>query len=350
MYELVKLLNKQGVELDGLFYNADTKTCVLHIPGFGGTLEGLPQNIGVYFQNNNIAYLCGLNQGSFPEHKFKQYYRIEAQRECGREKNTVTTSQREIEHYNEKNAQIKNDRSNIEDNFNKDWQRDDTEHNEKNAQLDEQTFTLKQGGGIYEDFDDCEYDIQAWIDFALSKNFDKIYLLGHSMGCNKILYFLNLHDCEKVRGLILLAPQDFSNIVDKSIHKGMIEEAENNIKQGLKSKLLTNKFLGFSPISSFTFSSFKNNQHIHNFSYKHLTSNFEVLKKISKPTFVIIGEKDQTFDDLQDKTMIQKYFDNVAKKVNNFSYKIIPNARHVFKNAETEVAKQIVEYITGLPV
>jgi len=98
MYELVKVLNKQGVELDGLFYNTDTKICVLHIPGFGGTLEGLPQNIGAYFQNNNIAYLCGLNQGSFPEHKFKQYYRIETQRECRREESAVIISQRECHH------------------------------------------------------------------------------------------------------------------------------------------------------------------------------------------------------------------------------------------------------------
>jgi len=285
MSEIIKVINKQGVELDGLFYNANSKICVLHIPGFGGTFEGLPQKIGEHMQNNNITYLCGLNQGSYPEYKFKQH--------------------------------------NIDG-----------------------SITLKQGGGIYEDFDDCVYDIQAWLDFISVNNFDKIYLLGHSMGCNKILHYLSLNNCPNLCGLIFLAPQDFTNIVDNPVHKGMIEEAEKNIYLGLNDKLLTNKFLGFSPISSFTFASFKSNQHIHNFQYKNCNSNFDILQKISTPTFVIMGEKDQAFDNLQDKTLIQKYFENVAKKVTNFSYKIIPNARHTFKTFEPEVAKEIFDFIT----
>jgi len=285
MNESIKVINKQGVELDGHFYNANSKICILHIPGFGGTFEGLPQKIGEYIQNNKMTYLCGLNQGSYPEYKFKQY---------------------------NKNGSI----------------------------------TLKQGGGIYEDFDDCILDIQAWLDFISANDFDKIYLLGHSMGCNKILHYLSIHKCKNLCGLIFLAPQDFTNIVDNPIHKGMILEAEKNLNLGLNSKLLTNKFLGFSPISSFTFANFKNNPHIHNFQYKNFNSNFDVLQKINKPTFVIMGEKDQTFDDLQDKTLIPKYFENIAKKVNDFSFKIIPNARHTFKTTKTEVAKEIVDFIT----
>ena len=63
-------------------------------------------------------------------------------------------------------------------------------------------------GANNEIFEDCLLDIEAACDFAKSKGYDQIILMGHSYGCNKIVYYaLEKNFCGK---LILLAPCDMA--------------------------------------------------------------------------------------------------------------------------------------------
>lgn len=60
--------------------------------------------------------------------------------------------------------------------------------------------TNNRGAGVYdayqktgaavEKFEDCLIDIDAWIEFALKEGYRNIILSGHSLGTEKVVYYL----------------------------------------------------------------------------------------------------------------------------------------------------------------
>ncbi len=64
-------------------------------------------------------------------------------------------------------------------------------------------------GAAVEIFEDCLKDIDAWINFAVGKGYEKIVLSGHSLGTEKVVYYVNKGKyADKVAALVLLAPAD----------------------------------------------------------------------------------------------------------------------------------------------
>lgn len=64
-------------------------------------------------------------------------------------------------------------------------------------------------GSAVEKFEDCIKDIDAWIEFAIKQKYKKIILSGHSLGTEKVVYYMsNGKYKNKVNGIILLAPAD----------------------------------------------------------------------------------------------------------------------------------------------
>ena len=50
--------------------------------------------------------------------------------------------------------------------------------------------TYERYGVIYEKFDDSIYDIDLWIKEIEKLGYDNIFLIGHSLGCNKVINYL----------------------------------------------------------------------------------------------------------------------------------------------------------------
>ncbi|MBS3141400.1 DUF1749 domain-containing protein, partial [Candidatus Woesearchaeota archaeon] len=64
-------------------------------------------------------------------------------------------------------------------------------------------------GAAIEHFEDCVLDIDAWVDYALSQGYKKIILQGHSLGTEKVVYYMNKgKNVRNINAIILLAPAD----------------------------------------------------------------------------------------------------------------------------------------------
>ncbi len=74
-------------------------------------------------------------------------------------------------------------------------------------------------GGSLERFEDCIIDLRAAIDFLSRKGYSKIFLQGHSSGCQKITYYQYKTQDKRVKGLILLAPVDDVGYVKRLLGK-----------------------------------------------------------------------------------------------------------------------------------
>ena len=191
---------------------------------------------------------------------------------------------------------------------------------------------IKQAGAAYDIYDNWYSDIKAWIDYL--SDYKEIIVIAHSLGCNKIINFLNKEKDNKISKIILLSPQDINYIVKLDKHKGMFEEALNNKDNDLLSKM----FLGFCYISTNTFLDFYNNEKINNIPYLS-TKNYKYLKNIKYPIEIIIGSNDKK--DIN----IERNIDELCYQFNNINYNIIKGANHNYNGYEQELITAISQSI-----
>jgi len=64
-------------------------------------------------------------------------------------------------------------------------------------------------GAAVEIFEDCLKDIDAWVELALQEGYSKIILSGHSLGTEKVVYYMGKGKYkDKISAIVLLAPAD----------------------------------------------------------------------------------------------------------------------------------------------
>ena len=101
--------------------------------------------------------------------------------------------------------------------------------------------TFKRCGCMYEIFEDSIYDIDLAINVAKDRGYKRLILLGHSYGCNKVIYYYYKKHPD-ILGIILASAPDMigSHILAQSDYNDLLNEAKNNIDNGEPAKLLHN--------------------------------------------------------------------------------------------------------------
>ena len=230
-YEYIEVKTDQNIFLNGFYARAGNKACVLFVPGFAGNFLENPFVLVLAEEcfHNQMDFVCAHNQGSFQIMSFP---------------------------YLKEDGKL--------------------------------SSVLK--GAAYEHLEDCVYDLKAWFDFV--KDYETVYLMAHSLGCNKVVHFLQNTKPANLKKVVLLAPQDNAGFFDLPIHAGMVDEAKENIKAGRSNKLLTKKLLDFCVISSETCLDFAKNIKFNNIPYKTPNGDMSALKEITWPTLTLIGSKE----------------------------------------------------------
>ena len=77
------------------------------------------------------------------------------------------------------------------------------------------TFSVKTGkpeviGSYNEYFVYTDEDIDAYLDFTEKEGYSNVILTGHSLGANKVIYYLSRHhDTKRVSRFLLLSPANY---------------------------------------------------------------------------------------------------------------------------------------------
>ncbi len=190
------------------------------------------------------------------------------------------------------------------------------------------------GGAAYENYNNWYVDLDAWFKFL--KKYKRIIVIGHSLGCNKIIDYMNKTKNKKISKIFLLAPQDTNYLVNIKKHEGMLEEALEN-KKNDNNNLISKIFLGFCYLSTNTFLDFYENKKINNIPYLS-TKDYSIIKSIKTPIKIYIGSNDKNIE-------LDGYFKNLTKECKNIKYKIIKDANHNFKSKENALANLIIKEI-----
>ena len=201
--------------------------------------------------------------------------------------------------------------------------------------------SFKRCGCMYEIFEDCIYDIDLAIQTAKDKGYKRIILLGHSYGCNKVIYYYYKKH-PNILGIILASAPDMisSHLLLEPDYKELLSEAKKNIDNSEPTKLLHKMIEDYMYMSSLTYyNRYNENSNLDNLPVISNKEHWEQFETIDVPILTFSGSNEEDYyqhlDLLKDRALNCK----------NFEYKIIDNTGHTYKNKEKEIANFIFNWI-----
>lgn len=205
-------------------------------------------------------------------------------------------------------------------------------------------------GVNYEIFEDCLLDIDAWIEEVKRLGYKRIILMGHSLGCNKVIYYCSQRKPKDVIGVILASPPDMVGQLKPDYQpnaRELFEEAKENVAKGQPRKLLSSMLWDWYNLSSQTFLSlFTEDNNSDNLPVMRNPDEWTQLASISVPILAFMGE----YDDIairrlsEDLDLIQKK----AISCPNFTQRMIPKASHVYDGEEDAVTIEVLSWVKNV--
>ena len=200
----------------------------------------------------------------------------------------------------------------------------------------------KYTGGAIEIFEECLFDIDAWIEFVFSKGYKNIILEGHSFGTNKIQYYaLNGKHKSKIKALILLGFTDSYGGQLEYLKKNnkdnedTLREAEKLILQNKPFQLLSDLYINWGelPQTAQSYKSFMTpDSALSNILPLGQDKAFTNFRKLTIPILGVVGDTEEC-------TIIspKKAVDRLNKENKNAECCMIEDCNHSYLGKEAEL-------------
>lgn len=225
----------------------------------------------------------------------------------------------------------------------------DIKTSEKNT---DGSFKSKRNGAVFERFEGCVSDVEAWLEKGRELGYKHFIIIGHSLGGPKVVHHFYKKTPNDVVGLVLASPGDMVGLVNKPEYqpnyRELLDEAKKNIEAGKPEKLLSYKVWDWYLLSSQTFLDlFEENGPADNLPLLRNPDRFPELEAVNVPIFCLVGEN----DDIVIRTL-EKDMELLGQKAINapsFETHIIPGADHGYVGKEKEFSSKIIEWIKKVP-
>jgi len=213
-------------------------------------------------------------------------------------------------------------------------------------QLDKTGNTVKwrNTGGAHEVFTDCMDDIQGAVDFARKAGARDIFLMGHSTGAQKSVYWMAKRG-RGVRAAILLgALSDYACALELRSKRDLakaVARARSFVKKGKPHQLLPQSLTAPYTLDAQRFVSLYSPDSAEEiFTYAEKKKP-RVLRRVRKPLLVFLaGNEEHT---KRPAVEIARWFAlNTAPGSRTV---VVPDVRHNFKGAERQISRTIKEFI-----
>ncbi len=208
-------------------------------------------------------------------------------------------------------------------------------------------FHTRQGKGKtfgtnLERFENCIMDIDASVSFMKKRGFKKIFLVGHSTGCQKAAYYMAKKNDKRVAGIILLAPADDFNIAKRdygSKVKKLLQLSKKMIAAGKGDDLMPKYSKGI-PYSAQRLNSVldlkRPEARIFNYDL-----DLEFVRKIRVPMFAVFGSREE-YAIIKPKEMLEKIKSAARAPCETL---LVNGANHSFKGKEKKVSDAVVNWV-----
>lgn len=185
-------------------------------------------------------------------------------------------------------------------------------------------------------FNDCVLDIQACIDFLLSKGVKRVILVGHSLGGAKSTYFAGTQNNQNLKALVLMSA--IPAIHGLFAREDLLVLMKEKIEKG-EGDLIFSKKEG-QAISTFLPTTF-----MRNYESSYQKETLDAAEGITVPVLSVAAEKEwdwfrEVLNNIKDRAtkspkVDTKIFDGVTE--------------HTYVGHEKEVAEYVVSWVKRLP-
>jgi pimeloyl-ACP methyl ester carboxylesterase len=215
-------------------------------------------------------------------------------------------------------------------------------------------YVYESAGVAHEIFTDCADDLQGAVDLLRKRGAKRIYLVGHSTGCQKIAWYLSRPGKQsrianrtggRIKGAVLLCPiSDYASATHEDERKRRKAEiaARKLVRRGKPHDLLpANLWRG--PIDAQRFLSlYTPDSKEEIFTYAQPKRIPRALHKLKIPLLVIFAGDDE-YRDRPTEELAAWFCKNLRSR--SSSIEIIPGASHSFHGTEPILAKSISRWL-----
>ncbi|MBI2414416.1 alpha/beta hydrolase [candidate division WWE3 bacterium] len=203
-------------------------------------------------------------------------------------------------------------------------------------------------GASVEKFEDCVIDIDTWIEFLQNKGYSNIILCGHSLGTEKVVYYMNKGKLvDTVKAVLLLGFADSYGTHYKFLKSQTInpmDEAIELIKQGKGYQYLTSIWLshaGILPQSAESYVNFfSDNSEISKAFPIRQGKGLVSYQNINVPIFGAISDGEEyTVIPTTDAVEL------LRSENKNTEIHLFNDSDHCFGGSESKLAKLIVDFL-----
>ena len=203
-----------------------------------------------------------------------------------------------------------------------------------------------RAGACHEVFTDCVDDIQGAVDFCHNQGYKEIFLVGHSTGCQKSVYYLSrLKDQKKIAGAVLLCPvSDYADALTygKAVIAKAASLAHHLVHAGKEHQVLPSAIWSHQDDAQRFLSLFTPDSKEEIFCYATARRPL-TLQKVSIPLLAVFAENDEYLD--RPLSAIVGWFKQNVRAP-NFSIKTIKNANHGFHGREKPVLAVVRDFVS----
>jgi len=209
-------------------------------------------------------------------------------------------------------------------------------------------------GAAVELFEDSPLDLDAWIIFAIEKGYETIILSGHSLGTEKVVYYMS-HGAlaDKVSRIVLLAPAD--SYGSHRMHEGHTNPRKDDVENLLYAaqKLIAaernDEFLprnsygsheGIMPKSAASFVNFLDENSKLLEALPFVSGKLENYSKILCPILVVIGDESE-FTGLTTDDALQLMRSENPRTITHK----LEKSNHDFEGREDQLTEIVTEFI-----
>jgi pimeloyl-ACP methyl ester carboxylesterase len=205
-------------------------------------------------------------------------------------------------------------------------------------------------GNAYEKFEDCIIDIQAWVDFAQTLGYSKIWLQGHSLGTSKITYYVAQTKSPIIEGLLLISPSDMLGLVHDPDgildHQILFPEAQSLVGEGKGDMILTHSLWGCLKLSAQTYLNFfSNTSNTAIFNFNSLGLGWKVVNSLTVPVLAFTGSHDDGIVPVMEAHQAMSVFERELSLSERVKTVVYEGAGHGFDGFEKNIVEDVLEFI-----
>ncbi|MFH0875730.1 MAG: alpha/beta fold hydrolase [archaeon] len=196
-------------------------------------------------------------------------------------------------------------------------------------------------GGSLEKFEESIYDIDAALDFLTKRRYSEFILQGHSLGCQKIVYYVFNQKDIRIKCLVMLAPVDdaefASSLFNKKKYNEAIKIAKDMISEG-KGQEPVPQWMQYYPMLSANMFIQVSDPTSTSARIIHTNGKLSELKSIKIPILAVFGSKDDYQKNPNDKL-------KALEEKTKCETLLIKDANHWFSGTENLIASEICKWI-----